>query len=340
MKHGLRHLVLACALTLVTGPAIAAKTPAPSKDALAQDKAQIAFQRDLVSVLATQVDAMPLLGAALLARPLADQPKNNSFAALIKRATYADGTGPAITWMRLADCDAKAGNCPNAASLEQLLAQAPDNAATWLIKLGTDVHDGKQDDARQDLARAAAAKSYDDYTGVSLKALAGAVGTLPPPAGSFDAARKGGAIGMQTVLAFGMASSQPQPTLQLVAQLCEGAAEDASIKSDCLKLGKVLEWGSSPLARSLGLHLREKLSDQPDQQQDAVRARRTLVWQVQNFGQLLARVQDDPAIAQRLLALARNGGTEMSLMLAALRDNNIPVDAPADWEPGKAKSEK
>jgi hypothetical protein len=51
---------------------------------------------------------------------------------------------------------------------------------------------------------------------------------------------------------------------------------------------------------------------------------------------LLARAQDDPAVARRLLALARSGGTEMSLQLAALRENNIPTEAPADWQPRKA----
>jgi hypothetical protein len=35
--------------------------------------------------------------------------------------------------------------------------------------------------------------------------------------------------------------------------------------------------------------------------------------------------------------LARSGGTEMSLLLAALRDNNIPTDAPADWKPQSSK---
>ena len=45
----------------------------------------------------------------------------------------------------------------------------------------------------------------------------------------------------------------------------------------------------------------------------------------------------DASQAQHLLALARNGGTEMSLMLAALRDNSIPIDAPADWKPHPAE---
>jgi hypothetical protein len=53
-----------------------------------------------------------------------------------------------------------------------------------------------------------------------------------------------------------------------------------------------------------------------------------LAWQVRNFAQLSARAANDKALAQHLLALARSGGTEMSLVLAALRDQGIPTDAP------------
>ncbi|CAM5490081.1 hypothetical protein [Rhodanobacter lindaniclasticus] len=134
---------------------------------------------------------------------------------------------------------------------------------------------------------------------------------------------------MQTVLIFGLASAQPQPSLQLVAKLCENAGKDASIKDDCLKLAKLLQWGSSPLARSLGLHLAEVLADDPAQAQAAKDARRSLVWQVRNFNELLARVQDDATLAHHLLSLARNGGTEMSLQLAALRDAGIAPEPPA-----------
>jgi hypothetical protein len=340
MMRGLRCFALTCALSLLAAPAFATKVPdknpEPSKQARARDKAQLAFQRDLVSVLAPRADALPLLGAALLARPLFNQPPSNGFHALIGRAAQADGDDAAISWVRLADCDAQADACPNASALEKLLAQAPDNAAVWLLKLGADARDMKQDAARDDLRKAAAAKLYDDYTGTSLKALASSIGVLPPPADTFDPAAKAGAVGMQTMLVYGIASTQPQPTLQLLAKLCENAAEDASIKADCVKLGKTLEWGSSPLARSLGLHLREVLAEDPAQQEEAKAARRNLIWQVQSFAQLLARAQEEPALAQHLLALARNGGTEMSLLLAALRDGNIPVDAPAGWEPHKA----
>jgi hypothetical protein len=340
MLRGLRFVVLAGALSLVLTPVIAgpktapaAKTANPADAGKTRDKAQLAFQRDLVSVLAPRADPLPLLAAALLARPLDNQPKFNNFHSLIGRAAEVDSGNPAISWMRLADCDAKADACPDPVALDHLQTQAADNAAVWLLKLGVDTHAMKQDAAREDLAKAAASKIYDDYTGTSLKALAGSVGVLPPPADTLDPASKAGAAGMQAVLVYGLGSTQPQPGLQITAKLCENAGGDASIKADCLKLGKVLEWGSSPLARSLGLHLREVLADDPSQQEDARRARRDLIWQVQNFGQLSSRAQGDAALAQHLLALARSGGTEMSIVLAALRDNSIPSEAPADWKP-------
>lgn len=334
--------ILSCALSLLASPVIAAKAPASTKSSespqalKARDKAQLAFQRDLVSVLAPRADALPLLGAALLARPLANQPSSNSFHTLIKRAAHADGADAAVSWIRLADCSRAAETCPNSLALKQLQAHAADNAAVWLIKLGVDARNMKQGAARKDLHKAANAELYDDYTGKSLQALADVVGALPPPTDTFDPTRNGGAIGMQTVLVFGIGSTQPQPSLPLVAQLCENSADDAAIKADCQKLGKVLEWGSSPLARSLGLHLREVLSDDPAQRQDARNESRNLVWQVQNFGELQARALDDAAVARQLLALARHGGTEMSLELAALRAYNIPTTAPLGWQPQQA----
>ncbi|MHA6205615.1 hypothetical protein ACXU4B_14420 [Dyella soli] len=326
----------------LTGPTLAAKAPAKAsagpadKQLVARRQALRAFQRDLVSVIAPQAEPIPLLGAALLARPLADLPDFNSFHSLIERAEQAPGAGPEINWARLSDCDAKADSCPNVDAMDKLTGQAPDNAAVWLLRLGQDVRNNQADAARQDLTKAAAAKLYDDYTGASLKALATTVTLLPPPAAVINPLSPTGAVGVQVTMVFGLADAQPQPGLQATARLCEDGSSDAALKADCLKLGKVLEWSSSPLARSLGLHLREVLADDPSQQDDARRARRNLVWQVQNFAQLSARAQSETALAQHLLALARTGGTEMSLLLTALRDYNIAVEAPADWQPGKA----
>lgn len=312
-----------------------AKTSAKSyrDSAQARNKALLAFQRDLVSVLAVRAEPMPLLGAALLARPLQEQPKVTDFHTLITRAAKAPDAGPAVDWIRLADCDRAAQACPNADALKALTRQAGDNAAVWVLELGQEIRKGDSDAARKDLARAAGAKLYDDYMGVSLKALATSVGTLPPPKAVIDPASGAGAAGVQVVLAYSIAQTQPQPGLQAVAQLCDKAGDDTAIRADCLKLGHTLEWGSSPLGRSLGLHLRETLSDDSSEQASAQQARRNLIWQLQNFGQLSARAIADRSQAQHLLALARAGGTEMSVILKALRDAGLSITAPEGWEP-------
>jgi hypothetical protein len=334
-------LTLACLLgASATGMAYPQAKAAPSATnaAEARNAALTSFQRDLVSVLAPSADPQRLLAAALLARPLPHQAKIVSFHALIARAAQADGAGPAVTWARLADCNPDTrGDCPNSSAVTQLTQQAADNAAVWLLKLSQDVSALKKDDVRQDLSKAASAKLYDDYGGIGLQALASTVSTLPPPNATLDPNSAAGVEGVQVLIVFGTAAAMPQPALRDTAVYCEkNAANDASIKDDCLKLGKLLEWGSSPLARSLGLHLREVLNTDASQQQDAQNARRNLVWQVQNFAALSLRAQNDKAQSQHLLALARSGGTQMSLVIAALHDDGIPTDAPADWQPQKA----
>ncbi|GLQ50072.1 hypothetical protein ACFFJT_06895 [Dyella flava] len=337
--RGWRPLALTLAFLLgasTTAMAYQAKTaPSTANADEARNQALLSFQSDLVSVLAPSADAQRLLAAALMARPLPNQSKIVNFHALIARAAQADGAGPAVSWARLADCNADTrGDCPNSNALAELVKQAPDNAAVWLLKLSQDVNTLKKDDARQDLSKAAAAKLYDDYNGIGLQALANTVSTLPPPSATMDPNSAAGADGVQALIVFGTAATMPQPALRDTAVYCEqNAPKDASIKDDCLKLGKLLEWGSSPLARSLGLHLREVLNPDPAQQQDAQNARRNLIWQVQNFAGLSLRAQNDKAQSQHLLALARSGGTQMSLVLAALHDDGIPTDAPSDWQP-------
>jgi len=337
---GRRLLTLALLLAAVSTSALADTAPAKKAPAGAdvQQKARrqalLQYQKDLVSVSAPQAEPIPLMGAALLARPLQDQPDFNSYHTLIDRAAAATNAGPEISWVRLSDCDTKAGDCPNAEAATKLVQQAPDNAAVWLLKLGQDIRDGKNDDARQDLGKAASAKVYDDYTGATLKALANAVTLLPPPTNVVGPLSSMNGADVQLALVFGLAEGQPQPALQATSRLCEDNADKAEVKADCLKLGKLLEWGSSPLARSLGLHLREVLADDDSQKEDAKHLRRNLVWQVQSFSQLSMRAKGDTAVAQHLLKLARSGGTQMSLVLTALHDFNMPVDAPSDWQPG------
>jgi|GEM_PF-4325705 len=105
--RGLRPLALTLACALLASPALAAKSPdkTDKKQVTAHAQAMIAFQRDLVSVVAPRADAAPLLGAALLARPLPSQPKYNDFHTLIDRAAVADGAGPAVSWEAVVTCN-------------------------------------------------------------------------------------------------------------------------------------------------------------------------------------------------------------------------------------------
>lgn len=324
--RGWHRLALAGALSLLAAPGLAAANPEPAAtDAdTARTQALTGFQHDLVSVLALRATATPLLGAALLARPLVDQPKTTSFHTLVNRAAAAEGAGAAEQWARLADC-ARA-ECPNADALRKLTETDADNAAVWLLKLDLDSRDMKSKAVRSDLAKAAAATHYDDYAGASLTALADVVDALPPPPATQSA---GGARGVQALIALGNARLQPRPVLPVVAQLCARQSGDAGIKADCLRLGQLLTWGSSPLARSLGLHLTETLGDDPAAAQTAAR---NLAWQVQNHAQLALRAAGDAAIAQTLLVTARAGGTEMSQIQAVLRARGVSPTAPGSWQ--------
>lgn len=310
-----------------------ATSPTPSQPQ-ASTPSMAQFQRDLVNVLALRSQAEPLLGAALLSRTLPDPPDYVSFHALIKRAADAPDAGPGVTWAQLVDCHAKAGTCPNTDALAALQKQAPDNAAVWLMVLGQAARNGDKDAARKALAKAAKASRYDDYAGISLAALAKAAAALPPPSALY--AKPTGvnsAAGVRSLLVFGLNSLQPLPGFQATTRLCADNQDDGSLRQPCLALAKTLTWASSPLARSLGLHLQQTLSDDAQTRQQAQAARRDLVWQVHNFGKLTLQSQRQPEVARTLLSLARHGGTRMSLILAALRAENIPVDAPAGWKP-------
>jgi len=347
--RGRRVLALAlasllCLPTFAAEPWPGAAQKAPTKAELKAQKDQtqalLQFQKDLASVLALRTETEPLLGAALLARPLPSPPQVLSYHALLERASRNADAGPRVTWVSLADCDAKADACPNADAVTQLQTQAPDNAAVWLLKLGLDDHKGDAEAARADLAKAANAKVYDDYLGASMKALANSVSQLPPPPNTFNPLQGAGAAGVQMVIVFGLASAQPMPGFQATAKFCDANKENSGIVGDCLKLAKVLEWGSSPLGRSLGLHLRETLSPDAADQQAAKNARLNLIWQMQRFAQLNLQAQGDKATAQKLLMLARSGGTEMSVVLASLRAYGMPAEAPAGWEPSHVESNK
>jgi hypothetical protein len=304
--------------------------------------ALVQYQKDLVSVLALRGDAEHLLGAALLARPLPDQPQGLSYHDLITRAARAPDAGPGVTWAQLADCDAQANECPNAAALARLQKQAGDNAAVWMLVMDEAAFRSDAKAARDDLARAAAAKSYDDYFGIALQGVAMSVGTLPPLPDTMAGAKPGDpvtAAGVELLIAFGVANQQPRPSLQPLLQLCtvQHASSDPALKRDCLKVAHNLEWGSSPMGRAVGLHIRGELD--PSAKADTSKQALDLAWQMQHYDALGIKALTDDQLAQQLLETARNGGTELSLVLSTLRVNNIPTEAPAGWQPPRPEAQ-
>jgi hypothetical protein len=328
-------------------PAAASTSAAPSANALsptdqARINALVQYQKDLVSVLALRSDAPHLLGAALLARPLPDRPQGLSYHDLITRAAKATGAGPGVTWARLADCDAQADACPNPDALAQLQKQAAGNAAVWMLAMDEATIKNDKEAVRADLAKAAAAQAYDDYFGVALQGVALGVGTLPPLPDTMAGAQQGDpatAAGVELLIAFGVANQQPRPSLRPLLELCSAgnASRDEALKGDCLKAAHDLEWGSSPMGRAVGLHIRGELD--PSARADTEKQARDLAWEMQNYGELGMKALADDKLAQQLLDAARNGGTELSLVLSTLRANGVATEAPAGWQPPQTEAQ-
>jgi hypothetical protein len=322
-------------------PAASVGAVAPQANALspadqARVNALVQYQKDLVSVLALRGDAEHLLGAALLARPLPDQPQGLSYHDLITRAAKAPNAGPGVTWAQLADCDAQADACPNADALAQLQKQAAGNAAVWMLAMDEAAIKNDSSAVRADLARAAAAQAYDDYFGIALQGVALSVGTLPPLPDTMAGAQQGDPntpAGVELLIAFGVANQQPRPSLRPLLQLCsaDNVSRDDALKGDCLKAAHDLEWGSSPVGRAVGLHIRGELD--PAARDVTSKEARDLAWQMQNYGELGMKAFTEEKLAQQLLDAARNGGTELSLVLSTLRANGIATEAPAGWQP-------
>jgi len=318
-----------------TKPAASAQS-APSPGEQARIAALLQYQRDLVTVNALRADAVHLIGAALLARPLPDQKPELSFSRLAQRAAAAPAAGPGITWVRLADCDAQASKCPNADMLKQLQAQAGDNAAVWMLMMDGAAQANDAASERAALAKAAAAKSYDDYFGIDLQGVASVVGILPPLPDTMQNTQQGDpqtALGVELLIAFGVANQHPRPSLKPVLDLCnaDNAGKDDALKTDCLKVAHLMEWGSSPIGRAVGLHIHGELDPSAKASTDS--DARNLAWQMQNYGVIGIKAMNDDALAAPLLQAARSGGTELTLVLSTLRANGIPVEAPDGWQP-------
>ena len=329
-----------------TAPAIAASaTPSPevagAKLSPADRKRMLAieqYQHDLVTVVALRADPDYLLGAAILSAPFKDPTPGLDFDALSERATA--GGGAASHWARLGICKSTK-DCPNADAWAWLKQHAADNAAVWIVALDIAARDKNAKAERAALKHVAEAKTYDDYYGKALAGVAKAVTVLPPLPDTMQGAHDGqpdNAEGVRMLVAMFANRPHIRPGFDPLDQLCNkhNASPHPDVKADCLKLAHTLQWGSSPLARAMGLRIAGELDATADAKTAA--ASRNLGWQVQQYSKFLQGALTERARAQQWLASARNGGTELSLVLATLRANGIDLDAPADNDAPTAPS--
>jgi hypothetical protein len=354
MRHALSNAALAMLLLAGTAiaappqdvpPASAASAASPADKLSPADRKRLEaiqqYQHDLVNVVALRADPDYLLGAAILAKPFDNQTPGLDFDALSQRAASAPEAGAAPRWERLAVCKGK-DDCPNADAYAYLRKHAAANAAVWIVAmdLAARKHDEKAE--RAALAKAAAADTYDDYYGKALAGVAKATAVLPPLADTTQGAHDGqpdNADGVRVLVAVNAMGSHLRPDLDPVVKLCgkDAVAGHKDIRNECLKLAHALQWGSSPIARAVGLHIQGELIAADKAQDD--QASQDLAWQVHQYSGLLQRALVDPSLASQWLTTARNGGTELSLVLATLRANNVPTEAPAsDAAPASAGS--
>lgn len=316
-------------------PAPASTSPTPTRLSPADQKRVAAirqYQRDLVSVVALRADPAYLLGAAILAKPFPKQTPGLDFDALSQRAAAAPAGNVVAEWARLGVCQTR-DDCPNAKAFAYLKKNAADNAAVWLVDL--DLAAQKKDDKaeRAALAKAAGATRYDDYYGKALADVGKAVTVLPPLAETTKGAHHGqpdNPEGVRLFVALNAMQAHLRPDLEPLLELCgkDAVAGHDDTRNACLKLADTLQWGSSPIARAVGLHIAGELD--PDANAKSDQASRNLAWQVKQYSNLVQHALIDPTLASQWLAAARNGGTELSLVIATLRANRIPLDAPAD----------
>jgi len=334
---------LAAPASATTSPAITSTAgPAPKLSAAEQKRVEAIqqFQHDLVNVVALRADPDYLLGAAILARPFKGQTQGLDFDSLSQRAATAPNAGAAAEWVRLDLCAGK-DDCPNAKAFEYLKKNAADNAAVWIVAMdvAAEGKDAKAEHAA--LEKAAAAQTYDDYYGKALAGVAKATQVLPPLADTTQGAHDGqpdNGDGVRVLVAASATENHLRPNLKPVVDACDktAVAKHHDTRQACLKLAHTLTWGSSPIARAVGLHIQGELEPAKKAQND--QAAQNVAWQVHQYSGVLQRALTDQSLATQWLAAAGNGGTELSLVLATLRANNIPTDAPADAAPASGGS--
>ena len=322
----------ACAQMLAPPPETAPSPQLTSEQLLAQ------FHHDEINMLALRADAAPLLAAALMATPDADdksRPAALKTPALLARAQKFGADDPLLWWATAGvQCHAAKKACPDTETLQQLEKTDAQNAAVWAVALAHAQQ--AQDDAvaRAALTSAAQAAQYDDHFGALIAMIDTAAGVLPVGEEILRASGQGGVSpeGYKLTYAAGVAASLPQPGLRAIVETCKGAANDAALAADCVAVAQKIADCGSLITRGQGIALLAELSPSGAQRDGAVARARTQAWLTQRIGELGERLAVDARLTRIYRdALARRG-QEIDAVQAVLSNQGVALEPPADWK--------
>ncbi|QBB69134.1 hypothetical protein ELE36_01345 [Pseudolysobacter antarcticus] len=307
------------------------------------------YRRDMINFLTLRTDAPLLLAASIMARPDdndPDRPHAFHSTTLLTRAQTA-GPKDALTWWITAfACGNAIQICPRPDALQKLDQIAANNAAVWLLDAQRAQKAGDRTAANVALARAGAAREYNDYSTELTRTLLQAINDLPVPPALLEKPPQGVAAtreGIQLTIAYNLASRLgpgAQPVIAAALELCDptiNAAQFDDRRKDCLALAGKLEWGSSLLAQRAGLALRARLQGSGDKPNTEIANKlRNLAWQEQRSTEITQGMLASADGTRQLQRLSLQSHTESGLVYALLREANVPLEAPLETTPETA----
>ncbi|WP_101925545.1 hypothetical protein [Luteimonas rhizosphaerae] len=314
--------------------------PSPDPDGAASRASQAYLQRT-AAALADGGDSRELAFAATLRR-LALAPPDDGDPSSETPSSAAPDDAQAAAWRRRAADTAGSDVVALALATQgepdadrqlrlaaRWLAADPDNLAPLLFRGGT---------ADTLLRDARASRRFDLQMLPQIRVMQAALLRHPPTAAERDAlgdASGGDAAEQAAMTAAGLWSAVAIPSLQLLTQACDPARlRDATRLQDCRHVATLLADASdTQLGRGLGLMLLDQTAGTADERARAQAARRTLDWQMLEWGRAVqAQPRDGAPQFVRLLA-DPSVRSEPDLILRVLQDAGIAPTPPAGWQP-------
>jgi len=296
------------------------------------------FHHDEINLLALRADAPPLLAAALMATPDADdksRPAALKTPALLAKAQKFGTDEPLVWWVTAGvQCHAAKKACPEIETLQQLERTDAQNAAVWALAFAHAQAAKDDTTARAALTSAAQATQYDDHFGALIAVVDTAAGILPISEEIVRAAGQGSVSteGFKLTYAAGIAASLPQPGLRAIVETCKGAASDASLAADCVAVAQKIADCGSLITRGYGIALLAELAPAGAQHENANGRARTQAWLTQRIGELGERLAGDPRLTKVYLDALAQRGQEIDAVQAVLGKQGIALEPPADWK--------